>query len=257
MPSFTSSLVALSLAASAVAHQTIWSRTSFAAATAAASLADSTTNIQAPCTVSDGLPSVPTRTSSSMVSSPAPSDLNAEANLSFFLQTETHSPPSDLTGSRMTGGSEDPVLVLSLPSLERSPSSSPEDQSPSRSPAMSLGRPSALAPLIPTPYFRRALETQVTIISLRRSRRAPKLTIRLPLLAGAYHSGDPADDFIDDSMLSGCALGIADVDNIEDVGHSQPLPQRPSLTPPLAGHYGQPRHLLRQPRVCQAEAHHL
>lgn len=36
-------------------------------------------------------------------------------------------------------------------------------------------------------------------------------------LAGAYHSGDPNDNFITDSMLSGCALGIADVDHIDKV----------------------------------------
>lgn len=34
---------------------------------------------------------------------------------------------------------------------------------------------------------------------------------------GAYHSGDPASLTIDNNLLSGCALGIADVDNIEDV----------------------------------------
>ncbi|BGP20013.1 hypothetical protein JCM10213v2_008148 [Rhodosporidiobolus nylandii] len=33
---------------------------------------------------------------------------------------------------------------------------------------------------------------------------------------GAYHAGDPAGP-VDDSLLSGCALGIADVDDIEDV----------------------------------------
>lgn len=35
--------------------------------------------------------------------------------------------------------------------------------------------------------------------------------------AGAYHSGDPADSDIDDGLLSGCAIGMADVDTIEDV----------------------------------------
>lgn len=35
--------------------------------------------------------------------------------------------------------------------------------------------------------------------------------------AGAYHAGDPNADEIDDSLVSGCALAIADVDNIEDV----------------------------------------
>ncbi len=34
---------------------------------------------------------------------------------------------------------------------------------------------------------------------------------------GAYHSGDPEADTIDQNLLSGCALGIADVDNIDDV----------------------------------------
>ncbi|ORY51762.1 hypothetical protein BCR35DRAFT_310676 [Leucosporidium creatinivorum] len=34
---------------------------------------------------------------------------------------------------------------------------------------------------------------------------------------GAYHSGDPDSSTIDDDLLSGCAIGIADVDNIEDV----------------------------------------
>ncbi|KAK4334746.1 Proteophosphoglycan ppg4 [Rhodotorula toruloides] len=35
--------------------------------------------------------------------------------------------------------------------------------------------------------------------------------------AGPYHSGDPLSTEIDYSLLSGCALGIADVDNINDV----------------------------------------
>ncbi|GAA5842882.1 hypothetical protein JCM11251_005837, partial [Rhodosporidiobolus azoricus] len=35
--------------------------------------------------------------------------------------------------------------------------------------------------------------------------------------AGPYHSGDPNSMEIDYSLNSGCALGIADVDNIEDV----------------------------------------
>ncbi|BGP08932.1 hypothetical protein OF846_003396 [Rhodotorula toruloides] len=35
--------------------------------------------------------------------------------------------------------------------------------------------------------------------------------------AGPYHSGDPLSTEIDDNLLSGCALGIADVDNINDV----------------------------------------
>ncbi|GAA5915517.1 hypothetical protein JCM5296_004705 [Sporobolomyces johnsonii] len=35
--------------------------------------------------------------------------------------------------------------------------------------------------------------------------------------AGPYHSGDPNAMTIDQSLLSGCALGIADVENIEDV----------------------------------------
>ncbi|BGP15156.1 hypothetical protein JCM10213v2_003113 [Rhodosporidiobolus nylandii] len=35
---------------------------------------------------------------------------------------------------------------------------------------------------------------------------------------GAYHSGDPNADEIDPSLLSGCALAIADKENIEDVG---------------------------------------
>lgn len=37
------------------------------------------------------------------------------------------------------------------------------------------------------------------------------------ITTGAYHSGDPGADDIDRSLLSGCALGIADVDNINDV----------------------------------------
>jgi hypothetical protein len=35
--------------------------------------------------------------------------------------------------------------------------------------------------------------------------------------SGAYHSGDPDVLEIDDDLLSGCALAIADVDDIEDV----------------------------------------
>ncbi|GAA6055791.1 hypothetical protein JCM3770_004803 [Rhodotorula araucariae] len=35
--------------------------------------------------------------------------------------------------------------------------------------------------------------------------------------AGPYHSGDPNSKEIDNNLLSGCALGIADVDNINDV----------------------------------------
>ncbi|BGP49050.1 hypothetical protein JCM10450v2_004929 [Rhodotorula kratochvilovae] len=35
--------------------------------------------------------------------------------------------------------------------------------------------------------------------------------------AGPYHSGDPNSKEIDYNLLSGCALGIADVDNINDV----------------------------------------
>lgn len=38
-----------------------------------------------------------------------------------------------------------------------------------------------------------------------------------PFNSGAYHSGDPAEDNIDTSLLSGCALGIANVDDINDV----------------------------------------
>jgi len=38
-----------------------------------------------------------------------------------------------------------------------------------------------------------------------------------PNNAGAYHSGDPNADTIDDSLLSGCALAIADVDDISKV----------------------------------------
>ncbi|SGY20159.1 BQ5605_C017g08501 [Microbotryum silenes-dioicae] len=34
---------------------------------------------------------------------------------------------------------------------------------------------------------------------------------------GAYHSGDPLKDSIDENLLSGCALAIADVDDIEKV----------------------------------------
>ncbi|SCV72962.1 BQ2448_6887 [Microbotryum intermedium] len=35
--------------------------------------------------------------------------------------------------------------------------------------------------------------------------------------SGAFHSGDPADDHIDEKLLSGCALAIADVDEIDKV----------------------------------------
>lgn len=38
-----------------------------------------------------------------------------------------------------------------------------------------------------------------------------------PNNSGAFHSGDPNSPTIDDNLLGGCALGIADVDNIEDV----------------------------------------
>lgn len=37
------------------------------------------------------------------------------------------------------------------------------------------------------------------------------------ILTGAYHSGDPAGP-VDESMLSGCALAVADKDDIEQVG---------------------------------------
>jgi len=36
-------------------------------------------------------------------------------------------------------------------------------------------------------------------------------------LIGAHHSGSP-DGPVDDDLLSGCALGIADKDDIEKVG---------------------------------------
>ncbi|GAA5823454.1 hypothetical protein JCM11251_000639 [Rhodosporidiobolus azoricus] len=39
-----------------------------------------------------------------------------------------------------------------------------------------------------------------------------------PYNTGAYHSGDPDSDQVDDSLLSGCALAIADKDHIEKVG---------------------------------------
>ena len=37
-----------------------------------------------------------------------------------------------------------------------------------------------------------------------------------PENVGSYHAGDP-DGFIDEALVSGCALGIADVDSIEKV----------------------------------------
>lgn len=37
---------------------------------------------------------------------------------------------------------------------------------------------------------------------------------------GAYHSGDPSDLEIDPNMVSGCALAIADTDDISKVGKS-------------------------------------
>lgn len=52
----------------------------------------------------------------------------------------------------------------------------------------------------------------------------PKL---IPVLfLGAYHSGDPNDNFITESMLSGCALGIADVDSIDKVRVSSSVAER-------------------------------
>lgn len=60
--------------------------------------------------------------------------------------------------------------------------------------------------------------------------RAPKTTVcffhiinsgptnpRLTTSTGAYHSGDPTGP-VDQSLLSGCALAVADKDDIEQVG---------------------------------------
>jgi hypothetical protein len=41
--------------------------------------------------------------------------------------------------------------------------------------------------------------------------------VRTAIPIGAYHSGDPAGP-VDESMLSGCALAVADKDDIEQVG---------------------------------------
>ena len=45
-------------------------------------------------------------------------------------------------------------------------------------------------------------------------------------LIGAYHSGDPSASDVDLSALSGCALAIADVDDIEKGEHSAVTPPR-------------------------------
>lgn len=77
-------------------------------------------------------------------------------------------------------------------------------------------------------------------------------------LAGAYHSGDPNDNFITDSMLSGCALGIADVDHIDKVSF-EGAANRLGLADPLSptGHERQPRHLQCSAGLRQAEVHHI
>jgi len=149
MPSFTSSLLALSLAASAVAHQTIWSRKSLSFA-AAAPVSALTAKQHSGSMYGVGWTALGANEDFEFDGKPSPEDsFNAEAHLFFSRQTETHSLLSDLTGSRTTGGSVDLVLVPSLLLRAKCPSSSPEDPSLSRSLAMSLGRRSALALLFP------------------------------------------------------------------------------------------------------------
>ena len=41
--------------------------------------------------------------------------------------------------------------------------------------------------------------------------------VACPGNVGAYHAGDPAADEVDESLVSGCALAIADVDDISEV----------------------------------------
>lgn len=59
-------------------------------------------------------------------------------------------------------------------------------------------------------------------LNFRASVRSSLIIRRAP---GAYHSGDPADSDIDPNLLSGCALGIADVDDIEKVSPALYFPQ--------------------------------